>query len=271
MPSVSDANVQAQATWNNRACGLRDPKRDLALLDQKGFYYVIMMRRHFEDDPWVPKVLKFTEMGGKEVLEIGHGMGADLATAALQGARVHGIDITQNHHNICKRTMEEVNREADLRMGNAGDLPFESESMDIVYSLGVLHHTDNTVRCIGEAYRVLKPGGTFILAMYHYWSLPHLWIVAKGILTGRLSRLGHKSLLSADVEAGADGVNIKPLVKLYTPKIVRILLEDFREVKISIHGLAYKRIPIFGRIIPKFLGESMERRWGWYVVAHATK
>lgn len=271
MQAVSEANRQAQATWNNRACGLRDPDQDLKLLDYKGFYNTIMFRRHFQDDPWVRKVLDFDWMSGKHVLEIGHGMGADLATAALHGAHVHGIDITPNHHEICKRTMAEVNREADLRLGNAGELPFDSESMDIVYSLGVLHHTDNTIRCLSEAHRVLKPGGMFILAMYHYWSLPHLWIVGRGILTGRLFRLGHKTLLSADVEAGADGANIKPLVKLYTPRIVKTILEDFHEVKISIHGLAYKRIPIFGRFIPKFLGEALERRLGWYVVAHAVK
>lgn len=270
MQAVSEANRQAQATWNNRACGLRDPEKDLELLDQKGFYHVISWRRHFEDDPWVPKVLNFDAMSDKDVLEIGHGIGADLATAACHGARAHGIDLTPNHHEICKRTMAEVNREADLRLGNAGDLPFESESMDIVYSLGVLHHTDNTVRCISEAYRVLKPGGTFIMALYHYWSLPHLWLVARGVITGQLFKLGHKNLLST-FEAGADGVHIKPLVKLYTPRIVRTILEDFSKVEISIHGLAYKRIPIFGRFIPRPLGDAMERRWGWYVVAHAVK
>lgn len=260
MQAVSEANRQAQATWNNRACGLRDPEQDMKLLKDKGFYNTIMYRRHFEDDPWVPKVLDFDSMAGKQVLEIGHGMGADLATAALRGAHVYGIDITPNHHEICKRTMAEVGREADLRLGNAGELPFDSESMDIVYSLGVLHHTDNTVRCFTEAHRVLKPGGKFIVALYHYWSLPHLWLVARGVLSGKLSKLGHKNLLST-VEAGADGITIKPLVKLYTSRTLRILLEDFKSVEISIHGLAYKRIPLFGRFIPKAMGEAMERRW----------
>lgn len=270
MEAISEANRQAQATWNNRACGLRDPDKDVQLLETGGFYETIAARRYGEDDPWVPKVLDFKSMSGKQVLEIGHGMGADLTTAALNGAHAHGIDLTQNHHEICKRTLADANCEADLRLGNAGALPFDSESMDIVYSLGVLHHTDNTVRCITEAHRVLRPGGTFVMALYHYWSLPHLWLVGKGTLNGSLFKLGHKKLLST-VEAGADGVTISPLVKLYTPRIVRTILEDFSSVEISIHGLAYKRIPIFGRFIPKTMGEAMERRWGWYVVAHATK
>lgn len=270
MQAVSEANRQAQATWNNRACGIRDIEGDLRLLDENGFYNEIAMRRYVQDDPWVPKVLDFPSMSGKQILEIGHGMGADLATAALNGAHVHGIDLTPNHHEICKRTMLEISRDADLRLGNAGELPFDSNSMDLVYSLGVLHHTDNTVRCITEAHRVLKPGGRFTMALYHYWSLPHLWLVARGVLTGKLLELGHRNLLST-VEAGADGTKIKPLVKLYTPRIVRTILEDFSDVKISIHGLAYKRIPLVGRFIPKALGEAMERRWGWYVVAHATK
>ena len=116
----------------------------------------------------------------------------------------------------------------DLHLGNAGDLPFASQSMDIVYSLGVLHHTDNTVRCISEAYRVLKPGGTFKMALYHFWSLPHLWLLLSGIRNGNLKRLGYRRLLST-VEGGADGVSIAPLVKLYSSRVVRTILSDFSE------------------------------------------
>ena len=69
----------------------------------------------------------------------------------------------------------------------------------------------------------------------------------------------------------ADGVSIAPLVKLYSSRVVRPILGDFSKVEISIHGLAYKRIPVVGRFIPSSVGRALERRWGWYVVAVATK
>ena len=152
--ALSEANLQAQTTWNNRACGTLSASENLAAGTLETFDRMAQ-RRYQRDDPWVPLVLDFPSMKGKEVLEIGHGQGCDLLHAAMAGANVHGIDLTPNHHEICKRYFAAKNLPVDLHLGNAGDLPFASESMDIVYSLGVLHHTDNTVRCISEAYRVL--------------------------------------------------------------------------------------------------------------------
>lgn len=267
--ALSEANRQAQATWNNRACGTLSSSENLAAGTLETFD-LMAQRRYERNDPWVPLVLDFPSMKGKEVLEIGHGQGCDLVHAAMAGGNVHGIDLALNHHQICQRYFAAKNLPVDLHLGNAGDLPFATESMDVVYSLGVLHHTDNTVRCIGEAYRVLKPGGTFKMALYHFWSLPHLWLLISGILNGNLRRLGYRRLLST-VECGADGVSIAPLVKLYSPRIVRTILSDFSKVDISIHGLAYRRIPVVGRFISPALGKALERRWGWYVVAVATK
>jgi ubiquinone/menaquinone biosynthesis C-methylase UbiE len=267
--TLSAANLQAQATWNNRACGTLSAGENQAAGTLETFDRMAQ-RRYQRDDPWVPVVLDFPSMNGKEVLEIGHGQGCDLLHAAMAGANVHGIDLTPNHHEICKRYFAAKNLPVDLHLGNAGDLPFASESMDIVYSLGVLHHTDNTVRCISEAYRVLKPGGTFKMALYHFWSLPHLWLLLSGIRNGKLKRLGYGRLLST-VEGGADGVSIAPLVKLYSSRVVRTILSDFSNVEISIHGLAYSRIPVVGRFVPSSVGRALERRWGWYVVAVATK
>ena len=269
MASLTQANLQAQATWNNRACGALSESENSAA-GSLAFSKQMAERRYGRDDPWVPEVLDFASMKGKAVLEIGHGMGCDLLQAAKAGAIVHGIDLTPNHHEICKRHFAANNLPADLRLGNAGDLPFASESMDIVYSLGVLHHTDNTIRCIGEAYRVLRPGGTFILSLYHFWSLPHLWLILRGAQNGNLRRLGYRRLLST-VEGGADGIEIAPLVKLFTPRVVRAMLADFAQVDISIHGLAYERIPLLGRFIPARVGKALASRWGWYVVAQATK
>lgn len=262
--TLTEANLQAQATWNNKACGSRSS-------DEQAPEYAEMRRRRYEeDDPWVPSALDFPSMNGKHVLEIGHGMGCDLATAALSGAITHGIDLTPNHHEIAKRTFDVLGLPRDLHLGNAGQLPFSDHSMDVVYSLGVLHHTDNTEQCIAEAHRVLKPGGTFVVALYHFWSLPHLSLVGRGCLTGKLFRLGYHNLLST-IEAGADGITIKPLVKLNTRRSVRRLLSDFSHTDVSIHGLAYSKLRAIGPMLSPAVGKALERRWGWYVVAHATK
>jgi ubiquinone/menaquinone biosynthesis C-methylase UbiE len=271
-PVVLDslAKEQAVATWTNRACGSRNAEENAAA-GTLAFFHRMAERRYSRDDPWVPAVLDFASMAGKQVLEIGHGMGCDLVHAAKAGASVHGIDITPNHHEIARKHFAANGLQADLQLCDASQLPFASNSLDVVFSLGVLHHTNDTVRCVSEAYRVLKPGGTFVMALYNFWSLPHLHLLlSHGILRGNLRRLGYRNLLST-IEGGADGITIKPLVKLYSRRAVRTILADFSETTIQTCGLAYDRIPLIGRFVPPVVGKWLEKNWGWYVVSHSIK
>jgi SAM-dependent methyltransferase len=41
----------------------------------------------------------------------------------------------------------------------SGDMPFDSNSLDLITCLGVLHHIPNVSKIVDEFYRVLKPGG----------------------------------------------------------------------------------------------------------------
>lgn len=41
----------------------------------------------------------------------------------------------------------------------SGDMPFDSDSLDLITCLGVLHHIPNVSKVVDEFYRVLKPGG----------------------------------------------------------------------------------------------------------------
>ena len=43
-----------------------------------------------------------------------------------------------------------------ITVGDAGNLNFENNFFDIVYSGGVIHHSPNTLKAVKEIYRVLK-------------------------------------------------------------------------------------------------------------------
>lgn len=118
------------------------------------------------------------ELKGKEVLEIGSGAGGHAALFAQYGGHVTATDITP------ERVIATGNKLELLKNGTTGGgiairadaevLPFADNSFDIVYSNGVLHHTEDTGRCIREAFRVLKPGGQAIIMLYarhsaYYW------------------------------------------------------------------------------------------------------
>jgi len=60
----------------------------------------------------------------------------------------------------------------------AAQLPFEPESMDFGYSLGVLHHVSNTEEDLRAAVRALKPGAPFLIYLYYAFDNRPRWFRA---------------------------------------------------------------------------------------------
>jgi len=59
----------------------------------------------------------------------------------------------------------------DIRVGAGEDLPFDSDSIDLIFSLGSTEHAYDFDRMMREAHRVLKPGGWFLIR----WRSEVLW------------------------------------------------------------------------------------------------
>jgi SAM-dependent methyltransferase len=105
---------------------------------------------------------------GEAVLDIGCGAGVDSFVAArLVGpkGRVTGIDVTDEmlvkaRANLALLGLANVSFQA----GEAESLPFPDHEFDVVISNGVINLTLNKEKALGEAYRVLKPGGRLMIA-----------------------------------------------------------------------------------------------------------
>jgi len=258
---------ETQKQWNKTPCG--EQYGDKATLD----YFLSVERYRYEEyAPWMKPFFQFSKYGNKKILEIGYGQGTDLCQFALADAECFGVDITEKHYNLAKKNLELRGLKASLYLTDASKLPFEDEMFDVVYSFGVLHHTPDTIRCISEAHRVLKPGGEFIVALYHKYSAFYLFsvLLVNGLLKGKLRKLGYMGLLST-IEKGADGLKIKPLVKLYSPHEIRIMLSDFSKVSLFVKHLDKAHFSIFARIVPSFLIPLLEKKMGWYVIAKVIK
>ena len=264
--------IEARRQWNANPCGgVGDHVAGLEPGSRE--YFDAIRRSRYEDtDTWMPRVIDFGCARGKRLLEIGHGVGSDLLTFAEHGAEVHGIDITEEHHRLARRNFEVHGQRAVLKICDAAAIDFPSNSFDVVYSHGVLHHTPDTVRCISEAYRVLAPGGLFILGLYHRYSAFHLFakLLYEGVLHGGLRRLGYRGLM-ATIECGADGIELRPLVKTYGRRHLRHLLGDFSKVRFQVAHFRRDHIPRLGRLIPRVAERWLEPYLGWYVIAFATK
>ena len=95
-------------------------------------------------------------------------MGADHLEWARSSPRsLTGIDLTDRAIQFTQERLGFYSLYSDLRVADAENLPFSDNSFDIVYSYGVLHHSPDTAQAIREVHRVLRPGGSARIMIYH--------------------------------------------------------------------------------------------------------
>jgi SAM-dependent methyltransferase len=167
--------------WNAASCG-----EHLYLTGTDRDAYAAQMRRRYELEPFLPAFARPEQCRGRDVLEIGVGLGADHQMFAAAGARLSGIDLTKRAVQHTSRRLEAFGLRSDLRVANAEALPFADASFDVVFSWGVLHHVPDTARAVDEVWRVLRTGGSARIMIYHAHSLVGymLWI-RYALLAGR--------------------------------------------------------------------------------------
>ena len=108
------------------------------------------------------------EVKGKTVLDAGCGTGIFSAIFARNGAgRVVGIDISRRSLETARGLKERFGLDnAEFRQQDMLHLPFADRTFDIAWAWGTVHHTTDPFRAISELIRVLRPGGSILLAVY---------------------------------------------------------------------------------------------------------
>jgi len=133
----------------------------------------------------VPEIVAAGSIGANDrVLDVGTGSGfpAIEIAKAVQFCRVVGIDVWNgpargqlhkgfligNSKEKAERNslLEGVQDRVEFRQCDAREMPFESESFDVVVSFAALHQMvyfgTNGHRVLKEIYRVLRPGGRLV-------------------------------------------------------------------------------------------------------------
>jgi len=126
-----------------------------------------------------------TEVAGKDVLDAGCGTGIFSVIFAKNGAgSVTGIDISEGSLETAKSLKDRFDLETvRFQREDMLDLPFADESFDIVWAWGTVHHTTDPFGAIEELIRVLKRGGSLLLAVYTKTKLTFLHeIIRKTLL-----------------------------------------------------------------------------------------
>ncbi|ACF15163.1 Methyltransferase type 11 [Chloroherpeton thalassium ATCC 35110] len=159
----------AKNFWNVEACGTQFIQERKS---EKDFFLKYIDFR-YKTEWHIPQLVPFEQSKGKKVLEIGCGNGADGYMFAKNGAIYTGVDLTETAVQTTQKHFELLGANGTFQVENAEKLSFADNSFDIVYSHGVLHHTQNPPDTFKEVHRVLKPGGTAIIMLYHKNSFNH--------------------------------------------------------------------------------------------------
>ncbi len=90
------------------------------------------------------------------------------------GATVVGVDLSAavaKAASLCASLSDVMIVQADLL-----DLPLADAAFDLVYSIGVLHHTPDPRRAFAEIARKVKPGGRLAVWLYRRNTMPQEWL-----------------------------------------------------------------------------------------------
>jgi ubiquinone/menaquinone biosynthesis C-methylase UbiE len=201
---------QVQAFWNRESCDACQAQAEKFSRE----YFEQIERWRYTDQPFIHSFAQFTRYHGQRVLEVGFGAGTDLIQWLRAGARVSGIDLTEEALANVVHRLEVYGLPVpeSLQVADAESLPFPDNTFDLGYAWGVLHHTPNTERALAELVRVVRPGGEIKLMLYNRHSLYALkcWLkyaLLKGrpwkslgwVLWNHVESVGTKGFTAAEV------------------------------------------------------------------------
>jgi ubiquinone/menaquinone biosynthesis C-methylase UbiE len=168
---------------------------------------------------------------GDVVLDLGSGGGIDVLLSARRvgpTGRAYGLDMTDEmlalaRENQLKAGVENV----EFLRGEIESIPLPNDSVDVIISNCVVNLSGDKRKVIGEAFRVLKPGGRFAVSdVVVRGEVPsdvrsnmELWV---GCVAGALSEQDFRGYLS---EAGFEEIGIEP-TRIYEFEDARAFLSE---------------------------------------------
>jgi SAM-dependent methyltransferase len=131
------------------------------------------------------ELLGATSLQGRTFFDVGSGSGLSSVAARRLGARVSAFDVDAESV-ACTRELARRFCPDDPMLTVAHLSILDDEQVarlgtaDVVHAWGVLHHTGDMARAIGNACRLVAPGGRLVLALYNDQGLrSRIWSAVK--------------------------------------------------------------------------------------------
>jgi SAM-dependent methyltransferase len=218
-------------------------------------YFADIEERRYRTHYHLQELFASLNRSDGRLLEVGCGIGVDSIQLANCGFDVTAVDLTESALTVAREFAAVRGVSIDFRLDNAEGLDFPDESFDAVYSFGVLHHTPDIEQSVKEVHRVLRPGGTAYVMLYHRWSLVNL--------VHRVLRLPY--------ESPRDRKDHCPVVYTFSRGSVRRLFADFSSVSVTCaYPFTYGFGPLCTRL-PLSVRRVLGRMIGWHLMITAVR
>jgi ubiquinone/menaquinone biosynthesis C-methylase UbiE len=241
----------------------------------KKYFDEVEHRKYFVE-PHIPRFADFKKWKRKNVLEIGCGIGTDTINFARNGAKVTAVELSAESLRIAKKRAKVYGLSNKIKFYLA-DAERLSEFVpvkpyDLIYSFGVIHHSPNPDRIIGEIKKYTKKQTVIKIMVYNRFSWKVLWILAR-FGKGQFWKIDK---LIADNSEAATG---SPVTYVYSKTQAKKLLSGFSILKMKADHIfpysipeyvryEYKKVWHF-RYLPKSFFRRLERMMGWHLLITA--
>jgi ubiquinone/menaquinone biosynthesis C-methylase UbiE len=101
-----------------------------------------------------------------QVLEVGVGTGRIALPLLRRGFPITGIDLSLPMMEELQTKIDDDDLRAMLARADANGLPFADATFDCVYAVHVYHLVANWQNALAQAWRVIKPGGCFLVTFH---------------------------------------------------------------------------------------------------------
>jgi ubiquinone/menaquinone biosynthesis C-methylase UbiE len=164
--------------WNSRPCNIRHSTKSQ---DSVEFFDEVATKKFKAEDHKLA-FLDVEKWRGKRVLELGCGLGTDAIQFAKAGAFVTCVDLTENSLALCRKNFEVHGLNGEFFLGNIEELDqilpsSYTNSFDLIYSFGVIHHTPHPKRVFEKMPQFLKDDGEIRCMLYSKFSYKLFWLM----------------------------------------------------------------------------------------------
>jgi 2-polyprenyl-3-methyl-5-hydroxy-6-metoxy-1,4-benzoquinol methylase len=255
--------------WHNE---IEFPRFSLEWFDAIDRRFLKDARLYGTRDQPFDRIIPFENLAGKDVLEIGCGMGLHTELMVRAGARVTAVDLSPTSVEATTARLRLKGLSARVMEADAERLPFDPGSFDFVWSWGVIHHSSCTGRIVRQIARALRPEGESRVMVYNRNSA---WVASIFVRDYLLKGRFMKGSFEETLYRSSDGFS----ARFYVPEQFEDLFRAFfQDVSSEIMGQDSDVLPLprrlrsYGlRLLPNSYQRSAQARRGAFILLSARR